>query len=242
MKGIIKKSYDFLSDHLGKFFVISIILSIFNRVEYRLTFENIKDTFKFIPSVPFVVGIFFAVIELILSTFSFYVNVEIYKAIREDRSPKILSIFKSIINFGYEFFFLCILIKIKTFLWMLLLIVPGIIKSLSYQRAIYLKADDPTLSISECFEMAQFQMDGRKMDLFSKIFLIQLFPAILTVLGSVTYVFRVIVGGDFNPISIIILVTIFVVVVILGILCAMLRIIIEPMFNITLNEELNEEI
>ncbi len=61
---------------------------------------------------------------------------------------------------------LYLLIAIYTFLWSLLLIVPGIIKSLSYALAPYILAENPELKANEAIEKSMAMMDGHKMQLF----------------------------------------------------------------------------
>lgn len=58
------------------------------------------------------------------------------------------------------------LMTIYTMLWSLLLIVPGIIKSLSYALTPYIVAEKPELSANESIELSMKMMDGHKMDLF----------------------------------------------------------------------------
>lgn len=58
------------------------------------------------------------------------------------------------------------LMTIYTILWSLLLIVPGIIKSLSYALTPYIVAEKPELSANESIELSMKMMDGHKMDLF----------------------------------------------------------------------------
>lgn len=55
---------------------------------------------------------------------------------------------------------------IYTFLWTLLLIVPGIIKSLAYSQAMYIIADDPDISSEEAINRSMDMMNGHKMQLF----------------------------------------------------------------------------
>lgn len=50
-------------------------------------------------------------------------------------------------------------------LWSLLLIVPGIIASYRYRMAIYILADDHSLSIMECLRRSKAMMDGHKGEL-----------------------------------------------------------------------------
>ena len=59
-----------------------------------------------------------------------------------------------------------LLMTIYTILWSLLLIVPGIIKSLSYALTPYIVAEKPELSANESIELSMKMMDGHKMDLF----------------------------------------------------------------------------
>lgn len=53
-----------------------------------------------------------------------------------------------------------------TFLWSLLLIVPGIIKHYEYCMIPYLLADHPELSHDEAFAISKSMMDGNKLDVF----------------------------------------------------------------------------
>lgn len=52
------------------------------------------------------------------------------------------------------------------FLWSLLLIIPGIIKSLSYAMTPYIMAEYPELSASQAIEKSKLMMDGHKGELF----------------------------------------------------------------------------
>jgi len=53
-----------------------------------------------------------------------------------------------------------------TFLWSLLLIIPGIIKSYEYMMVPYLLADDPEMTAEEAFAKSKSIMDGNKLDVF----------------------------------------------------------------------------
>lgn len=52
------------------------------------------------------------------------------------------------------------------FLWSLLLIVPGIIKSLSYAMTFYILRDRPELSVNQAINLSKDMMYGHKFDLF----------------------------------------------------------------------------
>ena len=71
---------------------------------------------------------------------------------------------------GYDnfvrIFFTLILQYIYTFLWTLLLIVPGIIKGLSYSMTAYVLKDHPELSYNAAIEESMRLMNGHKAKLF----------------------------------------------------------------------------
>ena len=59
-----------------------------------------------------------------------------------------------------------LLMIVYVFLWMLLLIVPGIIKSFSYALVPYILTDKPELTAEEAINLSMKMMDGHKLDLF----------------------------------------------------------------------------
>lgn len=63
-----------------------------------------------------------------------------------------------------------LLVFLFVMLWSLLLIVPGIVKGLSYAMTPYILHDNPEMSARECIRQSQKMMDGYKM----KFFLLQL--------------------------------------------------------------------
>ncbi len=52
------------------------------------------------------------------------------------------------------------------FLWSLLFIIPGIVKSYSYAMAYYIKIDNPDISANDAITESRKMMDGQKMRLF----------------------------------------------------------------------------
>lgn len=52
------------------------------------------------------------------------------------------------------------------FLWFLLLVVPGIIKSFSYMLTFYILRDEPSIGILEAITRSRKMMDGHKMEAF----------------------------------------------------------------------------
>ena len=71
---------------------------------------------------------------------------------------------------GFQFFgkslALFLLVGLFTFLWSLLLYVPGIIKMYSYSMSFYILAENPEMSALEAINESKRITDGKKMDLF----------------------------------------------------------------------------
>jgi len=63
-------------------------------------------------------------------------------------------------------FLIGLMTMIFTFLWSLLFIIPGIIKSYSYSMAVYLKVDHPDYDWKQCIDESQRMMQGHKWELF----------------------------------------------------------------------------
>ncbi len=76
-----------------------------------------------------------------------------------------------------------IMIFIFTFLWSLLLIIPGIIKGLSYSQSLYVLAENPNLGLMESIDISKKITKGYKMDIF--VFYLSFIGWAL--LGSITF-------------------------------------------------------
>ncbi len=63
-------------------------------------------------------------------------------------------------------FGLAFMVGLFTFLWSLLLFVPGIIKAISYSMSLYIMAENPDKGIFEAIDESKKMMEGRKMDYF----------------------------------------------------------------------------
>ncbi len=74
--------------------------------------------------------------------------------------------FLSGVNSLGKAFFLELLMDVFTFLWTLLLIVPGIIKSISYSMSFYVLSENPDMTAQEALNESKRLMDGHKMDYF----------------------------------------------------------------------------
>ena len=63
-------------------------------------------------------------------------------------------------------FLLGLMQAIFIFLWSLLFVIPGIIKSYAYSMAFYIKIDHPDYDWKKCLEASEEMMKGHKMELF----------------------------------------------------------------------------
>jgi uncharacterized membrane protein len=68
-------------------------------------------------------------------------------------------------DFGQNFL-IGLLTAIFTFLWSLLFVIPGIIKSYAYAQAFFVKADNPDYDWRECIRTSMVMMRGHKWRLF----------------------------------------------------------------------------
>lgn len=78
---------------------------------------------------------------------------------------KIETLFDGFKNFG-KAFLLALINAIFIFLWSLLLIIPGIIKALSYSMSVYILADNPSIEPNEARKQSMAMMNGHKWRLF----------------------------------------------------------------------------
>ena len=85
--------------------------------------------------------------------------------IRGDKQNVINNMFKIFANYGRTLS-VSLLTAIFTFLWTLLLIIPGIIKGYAYAMTYYIAQDNPELGADECINKSMALMNGHKMDLF----------------------------------------------------------------------------
>jgi len=72
-------------------------------------------------------------------------------------------------NFG-KTFMLMLIIFVKTLLWSLLFIVPGIVASFRYSQAFYILIDHPEYTPNQCIEESKKMMNGNKGKLFCLMF------------------------------------------------------------------------
>jgi len=84
---------------------------------------------------------------------------------RKDGDAKIETLFNGFSDFG-QTFLIGLMMSLFTFLWSLLFVIPGIVKSYAYSMAYYIKKDNPSYSWQECMDESQRMMQGKKWQLF----------------------------------------------------------------------------
>lgn len=92
-------------------------------------------------------------------------TVRIYLSLFGDRRPDIGDTFSGFNDF-WGAFKVSFLVGLFTFLWSLLFIIPGIIKSYSYSMSMYVLAENKGKPALECMEESCEMTDGHKMELF----------------------------------------------------------------------------
>ena len=88
-----------------------------------------------------------------------------FLSIFRDKNFSVWTIFDGYKQFG-RIFLTMLLINVYTILWTLLLIVPGIIKSLSYSMTQFILLDNPEIGADDAIHRSRVLMDGSKMKLF----------------------------------------------------------------------------
>lgn len=89
----------------------------------------------------------------------------IYLKLAKGIKPEIKDLFSQFGQF-WPALKVTLLTSIYTFLWSLLLIVPGIIKAISYSQAMYILAENPGIGAREALMKSKEMMEGHKMEYF----------------------------------------------------------------------------
>jgi uncharacterized membrane protein len=91
--------------------------------------------------------------------------VRVYLSVANGCTPKAGDAFNGFDDF-WSAFKVTFLVGLYTFLWSLLFIIPGIIKSFSYSMSMYILAENKGKSANECIRESMAMTNGHKMDLF----------------------------------------------------------------------------
>lgn len=132
-------------------------LAIGTFVVYFLIVGAVVTPFSLIPFVGLITLIIFGPFALGLAIFSL--------ALARGEDARIEQIFKGFNNFGTSLG-AYLLMMLFTFLWMLLLYIPGIIAALSYSMTFFIIADDNTIGAMEAIDKSKKIMYGYKWKLF----------------------------------------------------------------------------
>lgn len=88
------------------------------------------------------------------------------KQARDDQPMEVDDLLKGFREDFGGLFLLNLMETIFVFLWSLLLIVPGIIASISYAMCFFIRADHPEYDWNTCLQMSKQMMEGHKMEYF----------------------------------------------------------------------------
>ena len=117
-----------------------------------------------VPTVTWYAGIIGLAITIMDYMISVGFTIYSYNVVKKD-DPTYANLFDGFAIFG-KVLWLGILEFIFTFLWTLLLIVPGIVAAYRYRQALYIMLDNPDMSALECISASKRMMDGHKGELF----------------------------------------------------------------------------
>ena len=108
----------------------------------------------------------FSVLALLLLPMGYSYSVAFLNDIRNGKEPfKVETLFDGYKDF-MRIFGTTLLMNVYIFLWTLLFIFPGIIKSISYSQTYYVLKDNPELKFNEAIERSMEMMEGHKMQYF----------------------------------------------------------------------------
>lgn len=91
--------------------------------------------------------------------------VRIYLALTLYTKPEVKDVFSGFDDF-WAAFKVTFLSGLYIFLWSLLFVIPGIVKTYSYSMAMYVLAENKGMSATECINASKEMTNGHKMDLF----------------------------------------------------------------------------
>ena len=169
---VIRKSIEDYRENFGKCLMIG-LYSSFCMIIYELILF-----FLLLFGVPFpVIG---AMVLNVITTIG--INYSCLIIARKEKKPLNKTLF---IGFENPLRLAAISIKmtIFTLLWGLLLILPGIMKALSYSQAYFIYLDNPGLNSKECLDYSSNLMENKRMNLFDLCLLLCIIPYSLMILA-----------------------------------------------------------
>ena len=112
--------------------------------------------------IPVVGSLIAAIIVTPAFTLSIY---RVYLMVNEGKKPEAKDAFCGFDDF-WAAFKVNFLVGLYTFLWSLLFVIPGIVKSISYSMSMYILAENKGKSARECIAESKAMTDGHKWELF----------------------------------------------------------------------------
>ena len=135
---------------IGILFVISLIIALISGAA--------AFVLAFIP--------FGNLISSIIITPAFALSIiRVYLNLTADTTPAVSGAFSGFDDF-WSAFKVNFLVCLFTFLWSLLFVIPGIVKSYAYSMSMYILAENKGKPALECINESKAMTDGHKMDLF----------------------------------------------------------------------------
>ncbi len=165
-KQIMKRNY-------WKMFVVTLIAGILS-TDYVTVIQEVQG---FVPDVVLpsmfssilsflsmesIVGLLFS----IFIGFAIRVGEQYYFIKNHNGNPELSEIFQGFKGNYLNVVKITLIMELKIMLWLLLLVVPGIIKAYEYSMIPYLLAENPNLSADEAFSVSKQMTTGQKMDSF----------------------------------------------------------------------------
>lgn len=146
-----EKAKEQIKGKIGILFGITLIIGVISGVASLVS--------NFIP----VVG---SLIPAVIITPAFTLStIRVYQSVCAGGTPEAKDAFSGFDDF-WSAFKVNFLVGLFTFLWSLLFVIPGIIKSISYSMSMYILAENKGKSAMECINESKQMTDGHKMELF----------------------------------------------------------------------------
>lgn len=146
------KAKEQIKGKIGILFLITLIIGLITGVAEAV-----------LSLIPFGIG---SIVSAIIITPAFALSiVRVYQMLLVGVTPEVKDTFSGFDDF-WSAFKVTFLVGLYTFLWSLLFIIPGIVKSYSYSMSLYILAENKGKPALECIEESKQMTDGHKMELF----------------------------------------------------------------------------
>lgn len=145
--------------------ILTAISGVANSFSNTTVYSNATGFVHFGPLLFAKTTIGFCLQLLVVLPLGFGFSIAFLRFIRGEKDEVINNMFSEFKNYGRAIA-VPLLTGVFTFLWALLLIIPGIIKAYSYAMTNFIAKDHPELDANGCIDESMKMMSGHKMDLF----------------------------------------------------------------------------